>query len=172
MDKIIYERLINDLSPFDGKMISTDLYIPINDLRRAALLIFQSLNDNNLLADIYKVDDWLEHDNYLPDKKLTFLSQILDSLRDDQTFFNIRHGDTNVYTGYYDSLDRWYIRIYVSDHRRLHHDKINCGSLNICIGSQINILQEIGEKINSITQIKIIETTSSNLKKIALNYNY
>jgi hypothetical protein len=57
----------------------------------------------------------------------------MEIIKDNDTFYNSRSGDTNVKLGLYDEFFKWYLRIYITDEDDLDLDDELGGKLDISL---------------------------------------
>lgn len=116
MDKEIFDRYRKSESPFNEKVLYTNVTIPLDKLRRIVEQTLRFLKENQLLnGKVYKVWDWFEHDGYLHPKEIITEDFWTQLTRDNDEFYRNRSGDTYVKLGLYDGFSRWYLRIYIID---------------------------------------------------------
>lgn len=118
MKNNIVESFEKKFKPFDGNVLRINMNgekVPIGVIREMVEKIFLYLGRNNLCGKIYKYDDWLQHDGLLFHKERFTYKKLKQILKNNKSFYNSRHGDNLVRRGYYDSRNRWYMRVYVSD---------------------------------------------------------
>lgn len=159
MDKELLEQLKSKDGPFSGITTYCTAYIPISDLRILVSEVVEFLSRNNLLSiNIFRVWDWLEHDGYLPNKELITKEFIFELLKDDETFYSNRSGDTYVNLGLYDKNFNWYLRIYIIDEFDLNEDQDKSGSFSISMNSDNSKM--LNESLNFKKVSRISEMNS------------
>lgn len=154
MKNNIVESFEKRFKPFDGNVLRINMNgekVPIGVIREIVEKIFLYLGRNNLCGKIYKYDDWLQHDGLLFHKERFTYKKLKQILKNNKSFYNSRHGDDFVRRGYYDSRNRWYMRVYVSDVKDLKTEEGLWGDFDISISDyHIYKLKEIIENEYSI----------------------
>jgi hypothetical protein len=138
MDKDLYNKYQEIKPPFNGKILFTKEDIPLDNLRKLVEAIIVFLKGNQLLSGkIYKVWDWFEHDGYLHPKEIASDEFLIEFIKDNDTFYNSRSGDTNVKLGLYDEFSKWYLRIYIIDEDDLDLGDEIGGTLDISLDDEL-----------------------------------
>lgn len=150
----ILKNVEKKLAPFDGYVLKINMNgekVSIGVIREMVEKIFLYLGRNNLCGKIHRYDDWLQHDGLLFYKERFTYKKLKRILKNNKSFYNSRHGDYLVRRGYYDSRNRWYMRVYVSDSIDLKTGEELWGDFDISISDyHIYKLKEILENEYSI----------------------
>lgn len=166
MDKYIFDKYLNDETPFYGLNIHCSENIPLNDLRVLLQLVVDYLNSSNLIeTEMYKVWDWFQHDGYLPKKEVIKSRFLKESLKSTDALYSIRSGETYVNLGLLDKYERWYLRVYIIDDYDLDGDEERNGTFDISMCK--NQAKDLVDYIHKRSTYSLIsEETKSYLSKI------
>ena len=137
MYKEIFDRMQKGLMPFKGYILRVDMNgerIPLRTLREIIQDIFVYFEQHGLIGrEIFKCADWLQHDGFLSCKEKYSYKKIAKVLKSDEFFYESRRGEHAVRTGYYNSMHRWYIRVYIVDKYDRRKDEDFCGDFDLSI---------------------------------------
>lgn len=150
MDEEIFNRYCEGKSPFHEEVLrlGPDDYdrVPLDVLVEAVNRTMDFLQERNLIARIYSLCDWFEHDEYLSRKGEIPLSEVRARMVDEETLARQWPGDDFVAWGLYDSEARWYLRIRFGTETRLLHfdgkrqwaeEDVVAGSFDIASSSEV-----------------------------------
>lgn len=144
MDNEIFNRYLNNLSPFNGiTLYPQKNSISLTQLVQSIKCIDDFCNDKKKI--LYKVADWFDHDGFLTVKQNIPNGYLKKFAKDEETLYLNRHGDWKVYWGFYDNSLTWYFRIYIYE-KEDREVESNDGTFDITILNTSSNLKLILEK--------------------------
>lgn len=172
MNTALLEKIERKCPPFNGNVLKVNMNgekISLKILREVIGTIFLYLGKSGLQGKLFKCDDWLQHDGLLFDGDRYTYKKLKQTLKNNNTFYNSRHEDHLVRKGYYDSQNRWYVRVYIADKNDLKLGEDLYGDFDISI-SDYHILK-LKEIIENKYSIKLnIEDAYTYFRRINVEY--
>jgi hypothetical protein len=120
MDANLENRWRNKMPPFNDDCLYLDDLVPIANLRQFLISTLNILKLNISEGQLYKFDDWHEHDGIVTSKVLVPIKEIEEAMVSDDTLYASRHGDTFVHWAFYPANLAFLLRYYVLDDNEDH----------------------------------------------------
>ncbi len=108
MDRILQTAWQRNEKPFHSETICLDIAVSISTLRKILTSVLNYCEEMYPpeYVQLYAFDDWHTHDGYISESRLTNLQELSLILNSDDSFYQSRHHDYDVWRAFYpNSLD-------------------------------------------------------------------
>lgn len=115
MDTNLQPLWQSNSSLFDGNCLYLGDFVPITNLRLFLLATLNELKPMIINGQLFKFDDWHEHDGYVSTSTLISVREFQETMTSDDVFYASRHGDTYVRWAFYPKDIAFLLRYYILD---------------------------------------------------------
>ena len=114
MDQNLEKRWRTIQAPFDGATLTLSDYVPVAELRDILIRLVSMLQRKSF-GNLKKLDDWHEHDGFIVESADATWEDLENALRDEDSLYESRQGDTYVRRAFYDASNHFLLRYYIMD---------------------------------------------------------
>ena len=115
MDQIFDMRRRYASPPFDGSTLVLHNFAPLPSFQKIVAIVAERLHKDNSESELFKLEDWHEHDGFQSDPSPTNWQELLTLVGSEENLREARAGDALVRTCFFPLERDWYLRLYIPD---------------------------------------------------------